>query len=345
MKLHEIIRTYRKQRGLTQEQVADALGVTAPAVNKWENAASCPDIALLAPLARLLGIDVNTLLCFREHLTDRELNNFTRSLNDQLCAGSYADAFACAQQKIRAYPTCDKLMLVCACTLHTHLSVQRKLDAAQTSVYRHQITSWLKRVHSGGDQQLSEMAANQLCSIYLNDGDYANAQHVLDSIRPRGCDKRPMQAILYERQGKTDEAYKLYEQMVYAHTTTLFTSLQMLGSMAYSHKNPSAGARYVTLAVQIGELLGLPTFSVRMIRLSAAMQQRDAAQCLTLLRQIADEPTLSAPEQPSLYPHIQNNTADITEMRHILRQALETDTGFDFLRGNPEFQAIADRLP
>lgn len=40
MNIGEQIRTYRKSHNLTQEQVADALGVTAPAVNKWERARS-----------------------------------------------------------------------------------------------------------------------------------------------------------------------------------------------------------------------------------------------------------------------------------------------------------------
>lgn len=40
MNIGEQIRTYRKAHNLTQEQVADALGVTAPAVNKWERANS-----------------------------------------------------------------------------------------------------------------------------------------------------------------------------------------------------------------------------------------------------------------------------------------------------------------
>ena len=48
MKLSANIRRMRKEKGLTQEQVAQALGVTAPAVNKWERGASCPDLALLA---------------------------------------------------------------------------------------------------------------------------------------------------------------------------------------------------------------------------------------------------------------------------------------------------------
>lgn len=40
MKIHEIIRKQRKERGLTQEELARYLGVSAPAVNKWEKGVS-----------------------------------------------------------------------------------------------------------------------------------------------------------------------------------------------------------------------------------------------------------------------------------------------------------------
>ena len=53
MKLSANIRRMRKEKGLTQEQVAQALGVTAPAVNKWERGASGPDLVLMAPLAQI----------------------------------------------------------------------------------------------------------------------------------------------------------------------------------------------------------------------------------------------------------------------------------------------------
>ena len=44
----------RKENNITQEQLANMVGVTAGAVSKWENGNSTPDITLLAPLARAL---------------------------------------------------------------------------------------------------------------------------------------------------------------------------------------------------------------------------------------------------------------------------------------------------
>jgi transcriptional regulator with XRE-family HTH domain len=52
----------RKKAGLTQEQLADKLGLTYQAVSKWENALSCPDILLLPDLASLLGVSIDALL-------------------------------------------------------------------------------------------------------------------------------------------------------------------------------------------------------------------------------------------------------------------------------------------
>lgn len=57
-----IIQMLRKQNQLTQLQLAQAIGVSAPAVSKWESGGSYPDITLLMPLARALGTTVDGAL-------------------------------------------------------------------------------------------------------------------------------------------------------------------------------------------------------------------------------------------------------------------------------------------
>ena len=52
----------RKRLGLTQDQLAEQLGVTAQAVSKWENDQSCPDITMLPRLAEIFGISTDALL-------------------------------------------------------------------------------------------------------------------------------------------------------------------------------------------------------------------------------------------------------------------------------------------
>lgn len=52
----------RKEKGYTQEEFSDMLGVSAQAVSKWENDISCPDIMLIPQIASILGITTDELL-------------------------------------------------------------------------------------------------------------------------------------------------------------------------------------------------------------------------------------------------------------------------------------------
>ena len=75
----------RRNRGLTQKQVADKLCVSNKAVSKWECGGSMPDIALLLPLAEVLGVTVEELLhgCRQEEsgLTRDEVRELTQNFN------------------------------------------------------------------------------------------------------------------------------------------------------------------------------------------------------------------------------------------------------------------------
>ncbi len=62
IKIHEQISFLRKQKGLTQEELAKALGVTNQAVSKWESGQCCPDIQLLPEIAKLFEVTVDELL-------------------------------------------------------------------------------------------------------------------------------------------------------------------------------------------------------------------------------------------------------------------------------------------
>lgn len=79
IKIHEQIASLRRQKGMTQEDVACALGVTNQAVSKWESAQCCPDIALLPELAELFEVSVDELLGRKPKF---ELSKLCLSLKD-----------------------------------------------------------------------------------------------------------------------------------------------------------------------------------------------------------------------------------------------------------------------
>ena len=62
LSMGELISTLRKEKGMTQKDLADKMNVTDKAVSKWERNLSCPDINSIPDLAEALGISVEELL-------------------------------------------------------------------------------------------------------------------------------------------------------------------------------------------------------------------------------------------------------------------------------------------
>ena len=69
LSIGEVIVTKRKEKSWTQEQLANAVGVSTPAVSKWETGATYPDITLLSPIARALNTTVDELLSYQNELS------------------------------------------------------------------------------------------------------------------------------------------------------------------------------------------------------------------------------------------------------------------------------------
>ena len=76
-RIGERIRKMRKKNELTQESLADLLGVTSKAVSKWETGSGCPDLSLIVPLARVLRVTTDELLGMKdsERSSEREKYN------------------------------------------------------------------------------------------------------------------------------------------------------------------------------------------------------------------------------------------------------------------------------
>lgn len=73
------IKRLRAARRITQEQLAEKIGVTGKAVSKWETGRGLPDVSLLEPLARALGISVPELLSGEQIVNANRSANLLRS--------------------------------------------------------------------------------------------------------------------------------------------------------------------------------------------------------------------------------------------------------------------------
>ena len=101
MMLAENIRAFRKERSLTQEQLSEALGVTAGAVYKWEAKLSIPDLEMIIQMADFFDTSVDVLLGYevkdnRHEATVKRLQEYRRSKD--------WDGLAEAEKALKKYP-------------------------------------------------------------------------------------------------------------------------------------------------------------------------------------------------------------------------------------------------
>ena len=101
-KLAENIRALRKQRNLTQEQLAETLGVTVGAVHKWETRLSTPDLGLIMEMADFFDVSVDMLLGYE--MKDNRLEATVKRLGAYERLYQNPDALSEAEKALKRFP-------------------------------------------------------------------------------------------------------------------------------------------------------------------------------------------------------------------------------------------------
>lgn len=125
MTLAENIRTLRKNRSLTQEQLAEILGVTPGAVYKWEAKLSVPELPMLLELADYFDTSVDALLGYR--IRNNSLKAVGERINACLRNGDPA-AMDEAEKALKKYPNSFAVVHGCAEVYYSFGSVDRHRD-------------------------------------------------------------------------------------------------------------------------------------------------------------------------------------------------------------------------
>ena len=230
MKINEIIKQKRIEKGLTQEQVANYLGVSTPAVSKWESGITYPDITLLPALARLLDTDLNTLLSFKDGLSDKEVILFMNEVSETLQKDGFEAGYELAINKIKEYPNCDLLISNIAMLLDGAwlLTGEKTNDK-----YQEEIINLHRRAANSNDLNIKEQSLGILASKLIEKGEYEEAQQILDSFsKDSWTDKKKLQSDLYIAKCEYSNAAKIMEEKLLTATTDIHSCLMSLMEIA-----------------------------------------------------------------------------------------------------------------
>lgn len=105
------IKLLRKEKKVTQEELAEYLMISPQAVSKWETAASCPDIDMLQKLAIFFGTSVDNLLDFNQSQVDAAVTELVAECGSH-CQGDPVKGEAFMKNALEKYPN-NILLLTC----------------------------------------------------------------------------------------------------------------------------------------------------------------------------------------------------------------------------------------
>lgn len=348
MPMNETIRAKRKELGFTQEQVADYLGVSAPAVNKWEKGSTCPDIGLLPALARLLDTDVNTLMGFHEGLSPEERGRFQTAVAETMKKEGFAKGFEQAMAKVREYPGQGALLHETALLLDGAL-MMFGTGVADRESYEKQILTLYERAADCDDAAVRGRALFMLASKYATAGEYDKAQALIDRLPDwDNLDKRQLQARLLQERGKSDEAAELLARKLHGAVLEVQNTLFALVDAELKREGGGEAEAFAEKSRDFARLFCMGEYSALTGPLEVAVAKRDAAGSVTLLREMLS--ALVKPwgiEKSVLYRHLPvREKADTGEtgrrMLPTLLMALETEPQYEFLHCEPEFQRLVE---
>ena len=109
--LAENIRAFRKERRLTQEQFAEALGVTVGSVYKWETGQMTPELGMIVSIADFFDTSMDVLLGYR--VKDNRADALMKRLADD-CRVRNREALAEAEKALKKYPNSFEVVHGCA---------------------------------------------------------------------------------------------------------------------------------------------------------------------------------------------------------------------------------------
>lgn len=170
-----IIKELRKKHNLTQEQLAECMGVSSQAISKWENNISYPDVSLLPILANFFQITIDELLGVNINKRAEVIKNLCLDADKLIMAKKYAEAVCHLRNALMEYPNNDQLLYRLAWSLTGTIQEQpENLEEA--------ILLYLKILEISSDTELRLKTIRDLMYRYYTKGETAFALHYAEQL-------------------------------------------------------------------------------------------------------------------------------------------------------------------
>ena len=169
MELHigKNIRRLRRERNLTQEEVAAHLGISFQSISKWERGDGYPDITMLPALAHYFSATVDELLGMNELAREEHYAHINSEWSGNNLAGKHAENVRLMRDSLKEFPG-DALLLV---QLSTSLEKLDGTDSEKKEYLRQSIAVQEQILRCCDDSEVRNATQFNICFAYMKNGE------------------------------------------------------------------------------------------------------------------------------------------------------------------------------
>ena len=257
LRIGEVITVKRKEKGWTQEQLANAVGVSTPAVSKWETGATYPDITLLSPIARALHSTVDELLSFQNELSSAEVSGFVKKAAGIYESEGFDSGWNYCQNLFREYPNSVPLKFYLGNLFQSFMVMKSDIGQKENLAYYRQAAELYEEVLASGSPKFTYQATYILVGFYTVLNVLDRAEELLDSLPKKIVDPDFLYPSIFALRGKTDESRRLIQENIKRYISKINQELRFLCAFAREQEDMDTAYTLAKINLEMTRLFGI----------------------------------------------------------------------------------------
>lgn len=256
LNIGKIIKKLRINKNITQDDLAEFLGVSTPAISKWENSITYPDIALLPVLANYFNVSIDEIMDYKPNLTDKEIDSLINKC-EKLISEDITKAIELFEAYLKQCSSSPKFKIrlsEISLLIYSKIKDENKI----ISLNKRLISTLIDTVDTTTDMELKEKTLIQLSGHYMFNKDYKNAKECLEKIYKPSQNPDLILPNIFILQKEFDEGRRRLQKSL-KNSLEEATSFSWQLGASYLQKDSldiDRAIEYFTMAIKIRESEG-----------------------------------------------------------------------------------------
>lgn len=213
----KIIVDKRHEKGISQNELAEYLGVSKAAVSKWETGQSYPDIELLPALAAFFNISIDQLMDYKPQMVKKDIRKLYRRLAKEMSEKPFPEVMKECEELIKKYYCCYPLLLQMAVLLINHCILAENAEEVLMKTVK--LCSRIREESKDADLMKQAVLLEANCWLAMS-----QPERVLDLVGEKVTpmmQKEEILAMAYQAMGEHIKARRTLQISMYQHLVSL----------------------------------------------------------------------------------------------------------------------------